>query len=35
VELVIPEVVGESEMDKIKYISYGPMVGLLKEAIKQ
>jgi hypothetical protein len=35
VELIIPEVVGEGEMDKIKYISYGPMVGLLIEAIKQ
>ena len=35
VEFIIPEVVGESEMDKIKYISYGPLVGLLIEAIKQ
>jgi hypothetical protein len=35
VELIIPEVVGEGEMDKIKYISYGPMVGLLIEAIKE
>jgi hypothetical protein len=35
VELIIPEVVGEGEMDKIKYISYGPLVGLLIEAIKQ
>jgi len=26
--------VGEGEMDKIKYISYGPLVGLLVEAIK-
>ena len=34
VELIIPEVVGEGEMDKIKYISYGPLVGLLIEAIK-
>ena len=34
VELIIPEVVGEGEMDKIKYISYGPLVGLLVEAIK-
>ena len=35
VELIIPEVVGQSEMDNIKYISYGPLVGLLIEAIKQ
>ncbi len=35
VELVISEVVVESEMDKIKYISYGPLVGLLVEAIKE
>ncbi len=34
VELIIPEVVGEDEMDNIKYISYGPIVGLLIEAIK-
>ena len=34
VELIIPEVVGEGEMDKIKHISYGPLVGLLIEAIK-
>ncbi len=26
VELIIPEVVGVSEMDNIKYISYGPLV---------
>ncbi len=35
VELIIPEVVGENEMDNIKYISYGPIVGLLIEAIKE
>ena len=35
VELIIPEVVGENEMDNIKCISYGSMVGLLVEAIKQ
>ena len=34
VELIIPEVVGENEMDNIKCISYGPLVGLLIEAIK-
>jgi len=35
VELIIPEVVGENEIDKIKCINYGSMVGLLVEAIKQ
>ncbi len=35
VELIIPEVVGEGEIDKIKNISYGPIVGLLFEAIKE
>jgi hypothetical protein len=35
VELIIPEVVGENEMDNIKFISYGPLVGLLVEAIKE
>ncbi len=27
VEFIIPKVVGENEMDNIKYISYGPLVG--------
>jgi hypothetical protein len=35
VEFIIPEVVGENEMDDIKCIIYGSMVGLLVEAIKQ
>jgi hypothetical protein len=35
VELIIPEVVGEGELDQIKNISYGPIVGLLIEAIKE
>ena len=35
VELIIPEVVGEDEETKIKNISYGPIVGLLIEAIKE
>jgi hypothetical protein len=35
VELIIPEVVGENEIDKIKCINYGSMVGLLVEAIKE
>ncbi len=34
VEFIIPEVVGESKMNNIKYILYGPLVGLLIEAIK-
>jgi hypothetical protein len=34
-ELIIHEVVGENEMNEIKCISYGSMVGLLVEAIKQ
>jgi hypothetical protein len=35
VELIVPEVVGENEMDKIKCISYGSLVGLLVESIKE
>ncbi len=35
VELLIPEVVGEGEIDKIKNIAYGPIVGLLIETIKE
>jgi hypothetical protein len=35
VELIIPEVVGEGETEKIKNISYGPIVGLLIEAIEE
>ena len=34
VELIIPEVVGVDEQTTIKNISYGPIVGLLIEAIK-
>ncbi len=35
VEIIIPEVVGEGKIDKTKNISYGPIVGLLIEAIKE
>jgi len=35
VELIIPEVVGEDETTTIKNISYGPIVSLLIEAIKE
>ena len=35
VELIIPEVVGVDEQTTIKNISYGPIVGLLIEAIKE
>ena len=35
VELIIPEVVGENEMDRIKCISYGSLVVLLVESIKE
>ena len=35
VELIIPEVVSENEVDNIKCISYGSLIGVLIEAIKE
>ncbi len=35
VELIIPEVVSENEMDNVKCISYNSLIGVLIEAIKE